>query len=175
MKMNKTETVHFMQKIKAYYPSFTMEDFKINEWYDRLKPYDVADAYYRFDQHLQGEKQDYEPKLHYITKFLKTPSEKANETTTGNYIVQCKLCGEWMTLSEHDKKHYPKCLSIKYLQRILEKRGTKVEYEELDALDENKFNAIYNKYMEVDEYAKEYYNQVSNKKISTERNTNNVY
>ena len=36
--MNKIETFHFMEKIKAYYQNFIIEDYVVNEWADKLKP-----------------------------------------------------------------------------------------------------------------------------------------
>lgn len=148
--MTKTEVVHFMQKIKAYYESFTMEDYKINEWYDKLKIYDLEDVYMKFDQHLQGEQKDYPPKLHYITRYLKTPEEKQKQKSE-DYLIDCNLCGRTMTLSEHDK-HYSKCSSIKYLQmRIKNETGNVISYDELDSLNENTFNRVYEKYKDYDD------------------------
>lgn len=142
--MTKQEVIHFMQKIKAYYDYFSMEDFKINEWYDKLKKYDLEDVYRKFDQHLNGELKDSPPKLHYITRFLLTPEEKAKDRN--DYIIDCNLCGKTMPLSYYNNHHYDRCSSIIYLINLFKEKGQKVSYEQLSELSDDKFNAIYEKY-----------------------------
>lgn len=144
--MTKQEVVHFMKKIKAYYDYFAMEDYKINEWYDKLKKYDLEDVYRKLDQHLNGELKDSPPKLHYITRYLLTPEEKAKDRN--DYTIQCNLCGEWMPLSKYNNSHYSRCSSITYLLRIFKNKDMNVSREELEELDETKFNAVYEKYKE---------------------------
>ena len=51
--MTKVEVIHFMEKIKAYYSNFSMKDYVVNEWYDKLKQYDVDDVYQKLDEHLE--------------------------------------------------------------------------------------------------------------------------
>ena len=145
--MTKIEVVHFMQKIQAYYPTFSIEEYKINEWYDKLKRYDINDVYMKFDNHLNGEYKDKAPMLHYITRFLKTPEEK-ERTKLNDYTIQCNLCGEWMPLSFYDDKHYDKCLSINYLLNKMSKKGINVKYSDLSELEDYKFNKIYDQYKE---------------------------
>ena len=140
--MTKQEVVNFLKKIKANYQSFSMEDYVINEWYDRLKPYDIDDVYLKLDQHLKGERCSEIPKIHYITKFLKEPSEKSK--SLDNCFVDCNLCHRTMTLKQYDD-HYGKCLSICYLKR---KIGN-VTYEELEDLynkDKETYDKVYLKY-----------------------------
>lgn len=144
--MQKTEVITFMKKIKAYYQTFSMEDYIVSEWQDRLKPYDLEDVYAKLDQHLSGELKDQIPKLHYITKFLKTSEEKLKPSI--DYLVDCNLCHRTMRLSEYDN-HYSKCSSINYLLRMLKKANKEVAYEELEDLyDTNRttFEQVYNKY-----------------------------
>lgn len=143
--MQKLEVINFMKKIKAYYQTFSMEDFVIKEWQDRLKPYDIEDVYVKLDQHLKGDQKDQIPKLHYITKFLKTPEEK-KRAKCNDYLIRCNLCGQEMRLSEYDNKHFDKCNSINYLLRIMKNKGIKVEYEDLEQLDDIKFQKVYEKY-----------------------------
>lgn len=143
MKMTKSEVINFMKKIKAYYDYFTIEDYKIGEWYDKLKKYDLEDVYRKFDQHLVGELKDSPPKLHYITKYLLTPEEKAQDRS--DYIVDCNLCNQTMKLSKYNE-HYDKCSSINYLLIIFKKKNLEIKREELEKLDNNKFNNIYEKY-----------------------------
>ena len=142
--MTKQEVIHFMQKIKAYYDYFQMEDYKINEWYDKLKKYDLEDVYRKFDQHLNGELKDSPPKLHYITRYLLTPEEKAKDRN--DYLIECNLCGRTMTLSRYNNDHYDRCSSINYLLRNFKKKNMNVSREELESLSNEKFNDIYEEY-----------------------------
>lgn len=140
--MTKQEVINFMKKIKANYSDFPMEDYVINEWYDRLKPYDVDDVYLKLDQHLKGERCQKIPKIHYITKYLKNPSEKGK--SVDNYLIDCNLCHRTMTLKQYDD-HYGKCLSIRYLM----KKIGNVSYEELEDLydkDKETYDKVYLKY-----------------------------
>ena len=142
--MTKAEVERFMKRIKSYYDSFTWDDFKISEWYSRLKPYDSIDVNNKLEDHLHGEYRAQAPKLHYITMYLKTPEEKARNSQ--EYVVDCNLCGRTMTLSEYNA-HYEICLSVKALQKwIKEKKGTEVTYEELANLDRITFEKVYKKY-----------------------------
>lgn len=145
--MQKAEVITFMKKIKAYYQTFSMEDYIVAEWQDRLKPYDLEDVYAKLDQHLNGELKDQIPKLHYITKYLKTSAEKKMPSI--DYLVDCNLCQRTMRLSEYNN-HYDKCLSIKCLLTRLKKQGQEVAYEELEDLYDSKRNTydrVYEKYM----------------------------
>jgi hypothetical protein len=142
MKMTKNEVINFLKKIKANYQSFSMEDYVINEWYDRLKPYDVDDVYSKLDQHLKGERCSEIPKIHYITKYLKNPSEKLQ--SIDDYIVYCPLCQKEVRYSQFNE-HYDKCLSIRYLM----KKIGNVTYEELEDLyikDKATYDRVYLKY-----------------------------
>lgn len=142
--MTKAEVERFMKRIKSYYDTFTWDDFKISEWYSRLKPYDSIDVNNKLEDHLHGEYRAQPPKLHYIIMYLKTPEEKAR--TSNEYIVNCNLCGKAMTLPDYDS-HYDTCLSIKALQKwIKEQKGTEVSYKELADLDRNTFEKVYKKY-----------------------------
>lgn len=142
--MTKAEVERFMKRIKSYYDTFSWDDFKISEWYSRLKPFDSIDVNNKLEDHLHGEYRAQPPKLHYITMYLKTPEEKARNNQ--EYVVDCNLCGRAMTLSEYDA-HYGLCLSIKALQKwIKESNDTEVSYEELANLDRNTFERVYQKY-----------------------------
>lgn len=143
--MTKAEVERFMKRIKSYYDTFTWDEFKLSEWYSKLKPYESEDVNIKFEEHLKGEMQARPPMLQYITRFLKTPEEKIQRNT--NYIVNCNLCGQEITLTDYDM-HYDKCLSIKALQKwIKESNGTEVNYEELASLDRNTFERVYQKYL----------------------------
>jgi hypothetical protein len=144
--MTKSETLGFIKKIKAYYPMFKLEEEGINEWIDRLKPYDLSDILEKFEKHLEGEYSATEPpKLHYLTKFLKTTEQK--EKAKDDYLIRCNLCGEEMYLSIYDGEHYEKCCLIKSLLILLKKRGENVSYEDLDKYPLDTLQRTWDKYM----------------------------
>lgn len=144
--MTKNETLSFIKKIKAYYPIFMLDEDGINEWANRLKPYDEKDVLDKFEKHLEGEYSANEPpKLHYLTKFLKTREEK--ERASKDYLIRCNLCGQEMYLSTYDNEHYGKCCLIHSLLILLRKRGENVTYEDLDVYPMEKLERIWDKYM----------------------------
>ena len=141
--MTKAETISFIKKIKAYYPIFKLEEEGVDEWASRLKPYSKDDILRKFEEHLRGEYALEPPKLHFLTKFLKTEEEK--ERFSNDYLIRCNLCGQEMYLSEYDNSHYQKCLLIKSLMIIL--KDKKVSYEELEVYPIEKLEAIWSKYV----------------------------
>lgn len=144
--MTKKETVDFIQKIKAYYPTFRLEEEGVNEWASRLKDYDLSDVLEKFEKHLEGEYSSTEPpKLHYLTKYLKTKEEK--ERISHDYLIRCNLCGDEMYYSVYESEHYEKCLLIKSLLPLLNKRGENVTYSELDQYPLEKLQKVWDKYV----------------------------
>ena len=143
--MTKPEVMRFMQKIQSYYETFSIESYKVDEWYEQLKKYDTDDVYQKFEQHLKGDQQEYIPKLHYITKYLKTPEEK-EKSKISNYTIKCNLCNKDMNLDGYDR-HYDKCLSTKYLiDRIYKVKKQVADYDQIYNLDEKTFEKLYEKY-----------------------------
>lgn len=142
--MTKQETITFIKKIKAYYPIFKLEEDAIDEWANRLKPYDYEDVLLKLEEHLSGEKSEEPPKLHFITRYLKTKEEK--EKYKGDYLIRCNLCGREMYLTEYNSTHYDKCVLIKALIPILRGRGETVSYESLDEYDYATLDKVWNKY-----------------------------
>lgn len=142
--MTKTEVLKFLNKIKAYYYNFSIEDNVKEEWAEKLKPYDLQDLEIKFEEHLNGQYALEPPRLHFLTRYLKTKEEK--ERATSDYLIRCNLCGHEMYLSEYEDKHYSKCLVIKTLIPILKARGEDVNYEILEEYDLNTLERIYNKY-----------------------------
>lgn len=144
--MKKNEVAKFMKKIKAYYPSFEIEqDYITEEWYNKLKDYSYDDVLKKFDEHLDGELSASQPKLHFLTKYLKTEEEKMK--AQNDYLIRCNLCGKEMYLSTYDNEHYSKCLLIHTLIPVLTERGEKVNYDILDEYDYNTLDKIYMKYV----------------------------
>lgn len=142
--MTKVEVLKFLNKIKVYYSNFSLEDYVKEEWIEKLKPYDQEDVLEKFDEHIKGDKSKEPPKLHFIIKYLKTPEEK--KRYTGDFIVDCNLCGKTMTLEEYNNIHYKKCLLIKSLIPILKERGEDVDYETLDEYDYETLDKVWDKY-----------------------------
>lgn len=142
--MTKTETLKFLNKIKAYYYNFSVEDNIKEEWIEKLKSYDLQDLEKKFEEHLNGQYALEPPRLHFLTRYLKTKEEK--ERATSDYLIRCNLCGNEMYLSEYENKHYSKCLVIKTLIPILKAKGEDVNYEILEEYDLNTLERIYNKY-----------------------------
>ena len=142
--MTKQETINLIKKIKAYYPIFRLEEEGIDEWALRLKPYEYQDVLDKLEEHLKGEKAEEPPKLHFITRYLKTKEEK--EKYRGDYLVRCNLCGREMFLKELEETHYEKCLCIKALIPILRARGDDVSYEILDEYDFHTLDRLWDKY-----------------------------
>lgn len=147
--MVKQETAKFLKKIKAHYQNFIIEDYVIDEWHSKLKPYEYRDVLEKFEEHLKGEYADRPPMLHYITKFLRTKEEK--EKAQEDYKIRCNLCNEEMYLSDYENKHYRKCLLIKTLIPILkEQKNEEVSYEELDKYSTNTLDKIWEKYKPIE-------------------------
>lgn len=137
--MTKTETISFMQKIKSYYQEFIIEDYVINEWYEKLKPFDLDDVLARLDKHLNGEYQKKLPRLNYFVNGLKTPEEKAK---TSVVKIRCSHCNKVIGLDELDG-HTARHNSIAYIksrEKLLNKSFN--EQKLLDA-EEGKFEKFY--------------------------------
>ncbi len=139
--MTKAETISFIKKIKAYYPVFKLEEEGVDEWASRLKPYSKDDILRKFEEHLKGEYALEPPKLHFLTKFLKTEEEK--ERFSNDYLIRCNLCGQQMYLSEYDNNHYGKCLLVKTIMLYIKN----VSYEELDSYATEKLERVLEKYV----------------------------
>lgn len=142
--MTKTEVLHFMKKIKSYYQNFAIEDYILDEWYDRLKPYNIEDVYKKLDEHLTGKYQNDIPKLHFITRYLKTPKEKYQEQ---NIIVRCSVCNELVELQRHDR-HLARHNSIFYIKKNEHRIGKTFDETKMQDLTEVEFDRLYKKFLE---------------------------
>lgn len=145
--MDKVEFKKVIKKIKAYYTIFSLDEDSMNEWYNRLKNYDYEDVINKFEEHLNSEYALEPPKLHFITKYLKTTEQKEKAET--DFLIRCDLCGKEMYLSEYENQHRKKCLHIKTLIPILQEKGENVSYEILDEYDYETINKLVNKYLEI--------------------------
>ena len=152
--MTKAEVQNFIKKIKVYYPYFSLDGKDVvDEWAERLKPYENEDVLRKLEEHLKGEKAEEPPKLHFITKYLKTKEEK--ERMGKDYLIRCNLCNKEMYLSDYDKFHYDKCLMIYTLIPILRKNGEEVDYDILDAYDLRTLEKVLYKYLPLKKDLKE--------------------
>lgn len=145
--MTKAEVLKFLNKVKAYYYNFSLEDNVKEEWTEKLKHYDNDDILRKFDEHLNGEYALDPPKLHFLTKYLKTEEEKLK--TSNDYVIRCNLCQKEMYLSDYNNKHYKKCLLIRTLVPILVSKGQNVDYNTLDEYDYETLDKVYEKYVPV--------------------------
>lgn len=143
--MNKIETFHFMEKIKAYYQNFIIEDYVVNEWADKLKPYDINDVYMKLDQHLQGEYRNEIPKLHFITRFLKPSSEKGIQKDCYCRCSRCNLNLHINSYSDHIGRHN----SIDYIKKNAYRfNNLEINEEFLLQLNQQDFDKFYDDIIE---------------------------
>ncbi len=140
--MNRTEVAKVLGRIKSHYNYFTFEDYTIDEWLRYLKPYENYDVNLKLDSYFD-DKKERPPTIKYLVTYLQTPEQK--RANKNDFKIACNLCQKFMTLNEYDN-HYDKCSSINYLLNIFKKNKMNVKYEELEKLDDGKFNSVYKKY-----------------------------
>ena len=145
--MNKKEAKTFMERIKSHYQEFIIDEFKFNEWYEELKKYDAEDVNKKFEEHLKSEVYgEYIPKLYFLTKYLVPTADKGKVT---HYYVNCQLCGQAVFDDDYDK-HYRRCSSATTIVRDLKQYCNKdVDYQKIIDLDEDTFEKIYQKYLDL--------------------------
>ena len=135
--MERKDTITFMQRVRSYYPEFTIDDFKINEWHSQLKDYDSEDVNQRLDKHLKSETYgDYPPKLNYILAgILKTKDKDA----VRKYDIQCANCGAVLDYFNYDE-HIRRCNATEYVIREMKKYLNKdVTREQLENMSDDNF------------------------------------
>lgn len=142
--MNKLETLHFMKKIKAYYQNFSIEEYIVDEWADKLKKYDINDVYQKLDQHLNGEYKNEIPKLHFITKYLKSADEKKD---INDIYFKCARCNKNIALADHSN-HVARHNAIDYIQSRCYLINREYNYEELLNIPQNEFDNLYDLFIE---------------------------
>lgn len=142
--MKKQEVVNFLEKIKVYYPSFTINDMVRHEWIGKLESYDYEDCCNKLDEYLDGEYNKEPPKPNWIIKYLKTTEEKARKI---DYKIQCQLCGKILQPEEYEK-HYKRCCSAKTIVSDLKKYYNQdVDYNNLMAMNDELFEKAYVRYL----------------------------
>lgn len=136
--MTKNEVKTFMLRVKSYYQSFIIDEFKTNEWFNALKDYDNSEVNKRFEEHLQSETYgQYIPQISYLTKFLKKVGEK--KETPADIFINCSICGKRLSLQEQEN-HYDRCHDIDYINWLSEKyRGKPINKDKYWELEDTAF------------------------------------
>ena len=145
--MTKEDTKNFLRRIKQHYQEFSVDDYKINEWYNELKDYNVNDINNKFEEHLRSEQYGNDiPKIWFLTKYLKKEKEKGNKRIR----LICDCCNKTFDLEEYEK-HYSKCTSTKFLLKQIDKYKLKTEanYDVLMELSDEQFNSYYRSVMKI--------------------------
>lgn len=142
--MNKAELKGFMEKIKANYQEFSIESYVVNEWYSKLKDFDIEDVEKKLEQHLNGEYRKSIPRLNFIASGLKTPAQKEASKTIR---IKCQYCGDIIDLKQIDN-HIARHNSIAYIksrERYLDQEN---DVDELMNLTEVYFQKVYKNFLE---------------------------
>lgn len=142
--MTKNEVQDFMQRIKAHYQEFVIDEFKYNEWCEQLKEYKADEINQRFEQHLKSETYgEFIPKINFLTKGLRKESDKGYDLS--KIYVRCRTCGQMMSLEE-DKKHTDRCKDVDYMLFLLDKyTGKNADRINLLKMEENQFKEKFKK------------------------------
>ena len=141
--MTKQEVLDFMHKIKANYQEFSIEDYVINEWYEKLKQFELSDVLERLDKHLNGEYQKKLPRLNYFINGLKTPEEKAK---TNTIRIRCSYCNKVINLDELDS-HTARHNSIAYIKSREKLLNKSFNEEKMLNATEKEFDKFYYKFI----------------------------
>lgn len=141
--MTRAELQNFMQKIKANYQEFSVEKYVIDEWYNRLKNFDLEDVNKKLEKHLHGEYRKAVPRLNFIVDGLKTPAQKEAEQVIR---VKCSYCGCSLELKDLDR-HVARHNSIEYIKSREHYLGEDNNREELMNLTEVYFEKFYKQFL----------------------------
>lgn len=121
--MTQIEVKEFLQKIKARYQEFKIDEpFIIREWIESLAPYDKADIYEKFEEHLSNESVQKEvPKIQVLTKWLSTSEDKKNKTKHISGTFYCRYCKEKCSSTYILQMHEERCSRQRYISRMADK------------------------------------------------------
>ena len=144
--MTAKEVRTFMERVKSHYQEFIIDDFKISEWYGKLKDYDAEDVNKKFDEHLRSEVYgEYIPKIMFLTKYLTPTKEKGK---VKHYTIYCPKCGYEIPDEEfehHTKRCYEASTIVRDFKRYF---NQSLQKKKLMALDDEEFEEIYQKYLD---------------------------
>ena len=154
--MTRDEVKNLFKRIKSNYSTFVADEYKLTEWCKELKDYDETDVHKKLEEHMRSsEYGNSEPKLYFLTKYLKTTSEK---NKIEKYLMQCSICKEFIPEEQYDK-HYERCLDVEY---IIKKRKELFDNDTSEELKNAYLNmdqiTFDNKYLE---FLDKIYNYVS--------------
>ena len=144
--MDKKETIRFMERVKSHYQEFIIDDFKISEWYGKLKNYDAEDVNKKFDEHLSSEVYgDSIPKIYFLTKYL-TPTEEKGKIK--HYTIYCPKCGYEIPDTEFER-HNQRCIEASTIVRDIRKYfNQNLQKKKLMELSDEEFEKIYDNYID---------------------------
>lgn len=141
--MNKEDVKELFKRIKALYPTFSANQYALDEWFNILKDYskygvnDNLTKYYK-------EKPDILPScVSLINEFIKIEQKKR--------YVSCKFCrkGFKETDLEDLKKHEGRHLSVRYIKRKEHLVGKVFDESKLMNADAEIFDKMYDKFLEL--------------------------
>lgn len=143
--MTRQETRNFLERIHSHYNDFIVDDFKIADWYNELKKYDLHDVSDKFEKHIKSEEYGkYAPKLFNLTRYLTPVDEKGKQK---NYIKECPKCGAIFSNETFDD-HYNDCVLISSIIRDMKKYfNMELSRKDLESFDKPKLYKAYNKYI----------------------------
>lgn len=142
--MELKEVKVILNKIKVYYPEFSINEYSIEEWNRVLKDYDFEDVYNKLNSHLQGENGKEIPRLNYLTRYLDTIEEK--ERRSKDYIVYCNLCKEKMLFTDYNR-HYGRCLQVQTLWKKSIQLGNEIPREDIEQYGDDILDKLEEKYI----------------------------
>ena len=139
------ETSDFLHRIKSHYQEFSIDQFKIDEWYKELQYYDSEDVNEKLEEHLKSEIYGSQiPKVYILTKYL---TQSKNKGKINQYTIICNNCGQAVADQTYDK-HYKRCSATSAIIRDLKKYfNLNVKQEELENLSDSRFELAYQKYL----------------------------
>lgn len=143
--MNREQVRQLFKRIQSNYPNFIIDDYKITEWAKELKDYDEVDVHKKLEEHMRNEQYgNQEPKVYFLTKYLKTIKEK---NTVIKYNVHCPICGKYVNLEQYED-HYVKCNRTKLMINDMKVYYNKdLNLDEILRLSDVDYERLYIKYL----------------------------
>lgn len=142
--MERQEVKAFIEKVMSYYPTLNFEDreYMRDEWEKELSPYHIEDVERKFKEHLNGEYSNVPPKLHYLTRYLRTDEEQEEFLARHKYC-RCTICGKIVEYMKFDE-HHDRCLDVWYLHDMCKKHfGKELSKNQLFNIPKEKFDEYY--------------------------------
>lgn len=149
MKIDETKTI--IRKIKAFRPfmqtgnSAREETEFLKEWHKVLEPYDYEDVDRKLDEYFRdGDNIGKIPDVYYITKYLKTHTEKFQ---ANGVWIRCPLCQKEMAQSSLNN-HYERCSSVNYVyNKTKEYYNKTLNKDKLFAMSKEEFDSTYLRFL----------------------------